>query len=325
VIYWHAYGLTADTYEAYISSLSINHYLKNLTLGQIETARALDSDGNVIYEVVYSRIIDNLVNDQGQSVSKDVTLPYPVVVNSATVNTVYPNSLINMRDQVIDTVGKVSEILPRWMISKQEDGRILGFTPAWVIAYTLPGRSKEIAYNISDQFGDQLNRVDYEVDRYELDRLLSIHWDSETEQWTPEPAETSFDTVLHYQVTSFGGGVNYQIGDQLIIVGSDVGGIAGLNNIVIKVGDVDQYGTITSFFVTQSIAPLLSLGDTYLAVTQSSTTGSGAGASFDFEVGSGSATTFDGTSMRFEAPVDNYSNTDAFDKYLVFPKRNILV
>jgi hypothetical protein len=46
---------------------------------------------------------------------------------------------------------------------------------------------------------------------------------------------------------------------------------------------------------------------------------------FDFEVGSGSATTFDENSIVFEAPVDNYSNTDAFDKYLVFPRQNILV
>jgi hypothetical protein len=38
----------------------------------------------------------------------------------------------------------------------------------------------------------------------------------------------------------------------------------------------------------------------------------------------GDPTTFDATSMRFEAPVDMYSNTDAYDKYLVFPKRNIL-
>jgi hypothetical protein len=35
-------------------------------------------------------------------------------------------------------------------------------------------------------------------------------------------------------------------------------------------------------------------------------------------------TTFDGGSMQFTAPVDMYSNTNAYDKYLVFPRRNIL-
>lgn len=324
VVYWHAYGLTAASYIDYINSLAINHYWKNLTLGQIETARALDDSGNVLYEVVYSRIVDNLVNDQGQSISKELTLPYPVNNGNTLTTTVYPNSLINMRDQVIDSVGKVSEILPRWMISKQQDGRILGFTPAWVIAYTKPGRSKEIAYNISDQFGNQLNRVDFEVDRYELDRLLSIHWNSETEQWTPEPAETTFDSVLHYQITAFSPGLGYAIGDQITINGTVVGGIAGTNNIVLTVGDVNEYGGITYIFVTKNIAPLLSDGNTYLAVAQTTTSGNGVGATFDFEVGGGNLTTFDQSSMRFEAPVDQYTNTDAFNRYLIFPQRTIL-
>jgi len=36
-------------------------------------------------------------------------------------------------------------------------------------------------------------------------------------------------------------------------------------------------------------------------------------------------TRFDGGSMQFIAPVDMYSNTQEYDKYLVFPRRNILV
>jgi hypothetical protein len=38
----------------------------------------------------------------------------------------------------------------------------------------------------------------------------------------------------------------------------------------------------------------------------------------------GEPTTFDGGSMQFIAPVDMYSNTNEYDKYLVFPRRNIL-
>jgi hypothetical protein len=36
-------------------------------------------------------------------------------------------------------------------------------------------------------------------------------------------------------------------------------------------------------------------------------------------------TTFDQGSMAFEAPLDMYDPTDRYDKYLVFPKANILV
>lgn len=195
VNYEHAYGLNPDTLEQYVESLYLNHYWKNLVLGQIETAQALDSAGNVIYEVVYSRIIDNLVNDNGESVNKIVNLPYAIdtEVTAGQVTQVYPNSLVNMRDQVIDVVGQISTKLPAWMTSKQANGRVLGFTPAWVLCYTKPGRSQQIAYYIQTQFGEQLNRVDFKVDRYILDRELSRNWDAATQQWTPEANLTTFD------------------------------------------------------------------------------------------------------------------------------------
>jgi hypothetical protein len=162
VTYYHAYGLRAATLADYVDSLDINHYWKNLVLGQIEVAEARDSTGTVIYEVVYSKIIDNLVNVAGDSVSKEVTLPYPINKDDSTeIATVYPNSLINMRDQVIDVVGQISNVLPLWMTSAQATGEVLGFTPAWVIAYAKPGRGKQIAYYIGQDFASQLNVIDY--------------------------------------------------------------------------------------------------------------------------------------------------------------------
>jgi len=243
LIYHHAFGLTAATYDDYVSSLYKNHYWKQLTLGEIKVARATDTNGNVIYEVVYSRVIDDLLNNQGLSVSKEVTLPYTVTLDDNTqVTTVYPNSLIDMRDQVIDTVGQVSNILPTWMLSKQADGTVLGFTPAVVLAYAKPGKGNQLAYYIRTEFGERLNLVDFEVDRYELDRLLSKNWD---------PTATS----LYHPNGSW----------------------------------VPSPPTITTF-----------------------------------DVASGDPTIFDGNSMQFIAPVDMYTNTQAYDKYLVFPKRTIL-
>jgi hypothetical protein len=236
VTYYHAYGLEPDTLETYVSSLYENHYWKNLVLGQIETAQALDNEGNVIYEVVYSKIIDNLVNNQDQSVSKVVPLPYAITnpVTGSTIIAVYPNSLVNMRNQVIDVVGQLSNVLPAWMTSKQANGRVLGFVPAWVITYTIPGRSKQIAYNLQTLFGQQLNQIDFEVDRYILDQSLSKNWDTATQSWTPAANATTFDLTT----------------DETI---------------------------------------------------------------------------FDANSLRFIEPVDMYDPTDNLDKYLVFPKSNILV
>lgn len=197
VVYEHAFGLAPNALETYVLSLYENHYWKNLVLGEILTAQALDPvTGEVVYEVVYSKIIDDLVNAAGASVSKIVNLPYAITDpadGSTQLTQVYPNSLINMRDQVIDVVGQISTKLPLWMTSQQTDGRVLGFTPAWVMCYVKPGRSRQIAYYVQTQFQGNLNAVDFKVDRYVMDRTLSRNWDTTTQDWTPTPSLTTFD------------------------------------------------------------------------------------------------------------------------------------
>lgn len=196
VIYPHAFGLTASTLPQYLEAMTLNHYWKNLTIGSIRTAQARDATGQVIYEVVYSQIIDDLVNAQGQSVGKSVNLPYDVesLDGSTVIGTVYPNSLINMRDQIVDEIGQISPALPSWMTSKQQNGSVLGFQPAWVIAYVKPGESDRVAYNIRTRFGSNLNVIDFKVDRYILDRSQTRNWDSEQDEWVPQPpAATTFD------------------------------------------------------------------------------------------------------------------------------------
>lgn len=267
VVYNHAFGLTSSTLEEYYNSLYENHYWKTLTLGSVEVAQATNSAGEVIYEVVYSRVIDNLLNDAGESVSKQVTLPYPInEADSTEVSVVYPNSLINMRDQVIDTVGQISNILPLWMLSKQANGRVLGFTPSWVIAYAKPGKGAQIAYNINNVIGNNLNLIDFDVDRYELDRLLSKNWDPVTNEWIPSPPTyTTFD-------------VN-------IIIPSDW---TNASNQTVQW--INSTTSVVAWYSSETSTP----------------------------------TTFDGNSMMFIDPVDMYTNTTEYDKYLVFPKRTIL-
>ena len=61
VIYEHAYGIHASDINEYIAAVTKNHYWRNITLGELKTAVARDSTGRIIYEVVYSAIVDNLV------------------------------------------------------------------------------------------------------------------------------------------------------------------------------------------------------------------------------------------------------------------------
>jgi hypothetical protein len=403
VVYQHAFGLSPDTQDRYVESLYLNHYWKNLVLGSIETAQAVDADGNVVYEVVYSRIIDNLVNSSGESVSKIINTPY--VLEDGTTQ-VYPNSLTNMRDQVIDVVGQISTKLPLWMTSKQTNGRILGFTPAWVMCYVQPGKARQIAYYIATQFGTQLNRVDFKVDRYILDRELSRNWDTATQDWTPNPTLTTFDrfntggntfigevdiaTNLAYSdvnnrtlsyINALGGldGIIDQIaGNTLIFVkqqdyngppgsnyptsddawqdylypysqdglGFDQAGTEFDEAVTVPGGDgsslnqrmaiytisVDPVSEIVSLTLTTQTEEnefvQITRGNFYLTAQLRYPTSPGEGLTeiswLPLETVTTTETIFDGGSMAFEAPVDMYDPTDAYDKYLVFPKANIL-
>jgi hypothetical protein len=420
VVYQHAFGLAPETQDRYVESLYLNHYWKNLVLGSIETAQAVDDTGNVIYEVVYSRVIDNLVNNQGTSVGKIVNLAYPITDPAGdTVLQVYPNSLDNMRDQVIDVVGQISTKLPLWMTSKQTNGRVLGFTPAWVICYTQPGRSQQIAYYLSTQFGEQLNRVDFKVDRYVLGTELSRNWDTETQRWTPTPNLTTFDrfstsgnnfigevsiaTDLAYSdvnnrtlgyINDLGGldgvisgingntlifvkqqdyngppGSNYATSDdawQDYLYPYDTGrfdqGVASsppevppapnypeetfdeavtipkgdgssLNErmaiYTISVDPVTEFVTLTLTTETQPDDFVqIVRGNFYRSAQLRHPTAPGEGLTeiswLPLETVVTEETFFDEGSVAFTEPVDMYDPTDAYDKYLVFPKANIL-
>lgn len=353
VIYNHAYGLTAATLDSYVDSLNLNHYWKNLVLGQIKTAQALDDLGNVLYEVVYSEVIDDLVNNAGASVGKSVNLPYIIETQDGLTQTVFPNSLDNMRDQVIDTVGQTSAMLPRWMLTKQVDGTILGFTPAWVIAYTNPGQSGRIAYNIQTLFGDnQLNLVDFRADRYELDNQLTVYWDRTDQHWIPQPpTSTRFD---------FGNGGNPAIWQNVISLSSvtitgatgqfactaasqtlTVGQLLVVGGAVTGTGNIGSFGSPTTFKISATNGTttftLTDQDDLPIVTTAGTTTG------LTFVVlnqtvswinsyintvlwsfGTPPGTIFDQGSMQFIEPVDMYTNTDIYNKYLMFPKQDII-
>jgi hypothetical protein len=60
VVYAHAYGILSSTFNEYVEAVKKNHYWRNITLGELKTAVAKDDKGNIIYEVVYSDVIDNL-------------------------------------------------------------------------------------------------------------------------------------------------------------------------------------------------------------------------------------------------------------------------
>jgi hypothetical protein len=81
VIYQHAFGINASDLDEYVEAVRKQHYWRNITLGEIKTAVARDENNNIVYEVVYSEVIDNLINPKGDSVSYEVIWPRRINLN----------------------------------------------------------------------------------------------------------------------------------------------------------------------------------------------------------------------------------------------------
>ena len=231
VIYEHAYGIFASNIQEYIASVTQNHYWRNITLGELKTAVARDNDNNIIYEVVYSEVIDNLVNPQGVSVPSSIYWPTPIdlglgpwytsVTNIFTsyvellnqqyytsltpgyARTLYPNSLFNMRNRVADVLGQVlnSTLLPVWMTSQQINGSTLGYTQAWVICYTKPGQAETIKTNIETNWPYTLNQINFNIDRFTVNKSTTYNWENNLTPpaWSGLPSATPVPNPINSQ------------------------------------------------------------------------------------------------------------------------------
>ena len=227
VVYEHAFGIYASLLNEYLAAVTQNHYWRNITLGEIKTAVAKNEAGVVIYEVVYSEVIDNLINPQGISIPSEMYWPNPIDLNlgpwytsvtniftsygnesldllpdqtyytsltSGYARTLYPNSLFNMRNRVAQVVGQEydSRLLPLWMTSQQANGSTLGYTQAWVICYTKPGFADTVKNNIVNLWPYTLNQINFNIDRFTVDKSATYNYDKNVNPpaWTSLPSAT---------------------------------------------------------------------------------------------------------------------------------------
>jgi hypothetical protein len=229
VSFVHAYGLHSVNLSHYYNAVSKNHYTKQLVLGSLQTAIARDNTGQIIYEVVYSTIIED---SKGKNVDNKIIWPYEINLknNSYTIDntnvlidsgniqinqspgttkTFYPNSLSNMRQQLLDNIANNNSdqnLLPSWMTSQQLNGNTLGYTSAWVLCYALPGCSQYIQTMIQNYWYYSLNDIDFTVDRYLIDKSSSYNYNNNLSKgvWgelpgsvpTPNPMNTNDLTVF---------------------------------------------------------------------------------------------------------------------------------
>lgn len=240
-------GLAPSTLAEYAAAAETNHYTKRITFGGVKTAQALDENFNVKYEVVYLEIFDENTNELGQGPANSIDLTAQLTTpyyddqgNSYTV--AYPNSFSNMSSAMVNALGYANKgALPDWMTSRQADGRVLGFTRAVVLAYTVADASKLIAYRFTQQNYD-LNAIDFTVDRYQLDNSYSDNYDVAAGAFITS-TETTFDRYPRSSsVFRDVGTVDYastiayeEINNRSLTAIRSLGGIDGIKNI--KTGD----------------------------------------------------------------------------------------
>ncbi len=226
----HQYGIVASNLVQYLQAIPNNHYKQKFTFGELKTAVARDGNGDIIYEVIYSQLIDPAVNKDGVSIPmniawpQDIGLRYGEWYDSRTdkftsskvayssfspgyVKLLNPVSLENMRKEIESnmTYDYDQSLLPKWMTSQQLDGNTLGLTSAWVICHTLPGYSEKIKDRINTYWGHYLSEIDFEIDRFIVDRKMTYNWNTHLVRpnWGnlpsafPTPEQTDkYDTVV---------------------------------------------------------------------------------------------------------------------------------
>jgi len=234
-----AAGLTPVQETDYVEAMSKNFWNNTLRFGGFKTARALNSDGTVKYEIVYVELVDNkqgIDPTTGLSASpvlrQDVrsnrtTWANPISVDQTPPDVshghylasqandyyVYPNSIENMRSRLKTDIGyQILErkVLPSWMQDKQADDTVLGWKLAAPIVYCKPGTSAKIKYRLEQRIKTanlDIKKISFEVDRFILDNNLSKYFDKTSQKFTTTD-ETTFD--LGDPTTTFDGdGTNF--------------------------------------------------------------------------------------------------------------------
>lgn len=160
------FGLEQINLEEYVVALRENFYRKRLFLGKPKIAIAKDPAGNILYEVVYVDVIDELVNNQGVSVSP--------VIYSIEEEIYYPGSIDNMRRQlkllVLENRQYISiddRLQPKFMTQRSEN-MYMRIVP---LCYALPGKGSVILNKIvASKF--KFNQLDFEIDRLIVENSL---------------------------------------------------------------------------------------------------------------------------------------------------------
>ena len=170
------YGIEEIDVDNYVPALTTYFKRRRYYFGDVKSAQAVDSSGNILYDVVYLDIVDDQMINNSISVSPS----FSTVVNGATV-TYYPDSVLNEQSS-LESINVVANTLisvdtgrrPKFMQTLQKStGVPLGFVKASILCYTLPNQSSKIIDNIANS-GFDFKNIDFEIDRITLEDARTL-------------------------------------------------------------------------------------------------------------------------------------------------------
>lgn len=159
-LYLH-YGIEKVSPETIIYYLT-NYYRRRFTLTEPKIAYSFNDTNEIIYEVIYSDIIDYNIGDDGISIPS-----YFEFRNRAFT----PSSIDNMRKSLEQNLKFTENFNPKFMKSAQPGSlNKLGYIPCVIYCYTLPGKGKIILNRIKN-YGLDFNTIDFDVNQLTIRQL----------------------------------------------------------------------------------------------------------------------------------------------------------
>ena len=157
------FGIERIDLSRYTVALRENYYRKRFYFGEVKKALAKNTAGELLYEVVYVDIVDDMVNNDNKSIAR-------VIYNRNDI--LYPGSIDNMRTQLqlipLEDNSYISineDLSPRYMNTLQPGTYDYpGYMRVVPICYAQPGQGDRIISRIKLS-GFDFKLLDFEVDR----------------------------------------------------------------------------------------------------------------------------------------------------------------
>ena len=101
------------------------------------------------------------------------------------LNKISPNDLTLMqKDIALGLENSYLNSLPEWMVSVQNDGKILGYTAGAPLAYLKPGTGAKALFNMKRYAPSDIKDIPFVVDRYILDNKYTENFDLKARKFT---------------------------------------------------------------------------------------------------------------------------------------------